>query len=35
MVRLEAFMHQCRERLEGRTRKGGGVKHRVAVKAGR
>jgi len=37
MVRLEAFMHQCRERFETRTRHGGDAasSHPVAVKAGR
>ena len=33
MVRLEAFMHQCSERLAARTRLGGGPAHRVPIQA--
>jgi len=35
MIRLEAFMHQCRERLEGRTRKAGPAAPHAAVPAAR
>jgi predicted nucleotide-binding protein (sugar kinase/HSP70/actin superfamily) len=33
-TRLEAFMHQCRERLEARMRQAGTVQHPAAVPAG-
>jgi predicted CoA-substrate-specific enzyme activase len=35
LVRIEAFMHQCRERLEGRLRKGASGDSLAAAKSGR